>query len=332
MKRRVLLGAIGMLPFAERIGMQPAWAQGSLAGDDWPNKAVRIVCPFTPGGSQDNIARRLGVKLTDFLGQTFVVENRTGAGGSIAADNVAKSAPDGYSVLLGNIGSHALVPHLYARPAYDALTDLETVAWIGTQPNLLCCNPNFPHDTLPKLIEAAKKEPGKYSFGSSGLGTSPTLTMEMMKKKLGIDITFISYRGAAAAAADALSGHIPLVISNIDSLMGQVSAGKLKPIATTGAKRSPVLPDTPTFAEVGGPELVVTSWSIWAMPKGTPQRIKDRLREATERALKEPDVIASMRAGGFEPGSMTVAEIDAFIREERTRWGEVIRAAGIKPE
>ena len=328
MKRRVLLGAVVGLPFAERVVTGTAKAQG----EDWPNKAVRIVCPFTPGGSQDNIARRLGVKLTDYLGQTFVVENRTGAGGSIAADNVAKSAPDGYSVLLGNIGSHALVPHLYAKPAYDALTDLETVAWIGTQPNLLCCNPNFPHDTLPKLIEAAKKEPGKYSFGSSGLGTSPTLTMEMMKKKLGIDITFISYRGAAAAAADALSGHIPMVISNIDSLMGQVSAGKLKPIATTGAKRSSVLPDTPTFAEVGGPDLVVTSWSIWAVPKGTPQRIKDKLREATERALKDPEVIASMRAGGFEPGTMTVAEIDAFIREERTRWGEVIRAAGIKPE
>lgn len=328
MKRRVLLGAVVGLPFAERVVTGTAHAQS----EDWPNKAVRIVCPFTPGGSQDNIARRLGVKLTDYLGQTFVVENRTGAGGSIAADNVAKSAPDGYSVLLGNIGSHALVPHLYAKPSYDALADLETVAWIGTQPNLLCCNPSFPHDTLPKLIEAAKKEPGKYSFGSSGLGTSPTLTMEMMKKKLGIDITFISYRGAAAAAADALSGHIPMVISNIDSLMGQVSAGKLKPIATTGAKRSSVLPDTPTFAEVGGPDLVVTSWSIWAVPKGTPQRIKDKLREATERALKERDVIASMRAGGFEPGSMSVAEIDAFIREERKRWGEVIRAAGIKPE
>jgi tripartite-type tricarboxylate transporter receptor subunit TctC len=301
-------------------------------GTDWPTRNVRIVCPFTPGGSQDNIARRLGTKLTDYLGQSFVVENRTGAGGSIAADNVAKSAPDGYSVLLGNIGSHALVPHLYAKPAYDALTDLETVAWIGTQPNLLCCNPSFPHDSLAKLIEAAKKEPGKYSFGSSGLGTSPTLTMEMFKKKAGVDIAFISYRGAAAAAADALAGHIPLVISNIDSLMGQVSAGKLKPIATTGAKRSTILPDTPTFAEVVSPDLVVTSWSIWSVPKGTPQRIKDKLREATEKALKEPEVVASMRQGGFEPGSMTVAEIDVFIRKERERWGEVIRAAGIKPQ
>jgi tripartite-type tricarboxylate transporter receptor subunit TctC len=321
MKRRVLLGAMVGLPFAARA-----------QGEDWPTKTVRIVCPFTPGGSQDNIARRLGTKLTDYLGQSFVIENRTGAGGSIAADNVAKAAPDGYSVLLGNIGSHALVPHLYAKPSYDALTDLETVAWIGTQPNLLCCTPNFPYDTLPKLIEAAKKEPGKFSFGSSGLGTSPTLSMEMFKKKMGVDITFISYRGAAAAAADALSGHIPLVISNIDSLMGQVNSGKLKPVATTGAQRSSVLPDTPTFAEVGGPELVVSSWSIWAVPKGTPQRIKDKLRVATDRALKEPDVIASMKQGGFEPGSMTVAEIDAFIRQERTRWGEVIRAAGIKPE
>jgi tripartite-type tricarboxylate transporter receptor subunit TctC len=301
-------------------------------GDDWPQRTVRIVCPFTPGGSQDNIARRLSAKLGDHLGQSFVVDNRTGAGGSIAADNVAKSAPDGYSVLLGNIGSHALVPHLYAKPPYNAVTDLETVVWIGTQPNLLCCHPNFPHDTLPKLIEAAKKEPGKYSFGSSGLGTSPTLTMEIFKQKTGVDITFISYRGAAAAAADVLAGHVPLVISNIDSLMGQVAAGKLKPVASTGAKRSPVTPDTPTFAEIVAPDLVVTSWSIWAVPTGTPQKIKDKLKAATEKALQAPDVIDSMKAGGFEPGSMPVAEIDAFIKTEHKRWGEVIRAAGIKPQ
>ena len=125
-------------------------------------RTVRIVCPFTPGGSQDNIARRLSAKLSEYLGQSFVVDNRTGASGSIAADNVAKSPPDGYSVLLGNIGSHALVPHLYAKPPYNPFTDLETVVWIGTQPNLLCCHPDFPHDTMPKLIAAAKAEPGKY--------------------------------------------------------------------------------------------------------------------------------------------------------------------------
>ena len=151
MRRRLFSAALAGLPFAPLAGASRALAQA----DDWPNRNVRIVCPFTPGGSQDNIARRLAAKLGDAFGQSFVVENRTGAGGSIAADNVAKSPADGYSVLLGNIGSHALVPHLYARPAYNAVTDLETVAWIGTQPNLLCCHPSFPHDTVAKLIAAA---------------------------------------------------------------------------------------------------------------------------------------------------------------------------------
>jgi tripartite-type tricarboxylate transporter receptor subunit TctC len=311
------------LPFAQRVLAQ---------GADWPTRTVRIVCPFTPGGSQDAISRRLGSKLTEQYGQSFVVDNRSGAGGSIAADNVAKSAPDGYSVLLGNIGSHALVPHLYAKPPYNAFTDLETACWIGTQPNLLACHPDFPHDTPAKLIAAAKAAPAKYSYGASGVGTSPSLTMELLKQKTGIDMTFISYRGASAAAADVLAGHLPLCIANIDSLMGQVSAGKLKAIATTGAKRSGATPDTPTFVEAGFPDLIVTSWSLWAVPKGTPAAIKEKLRTGTEKALQAPDVIESMKAGGFDPGIMSVAEADAFIKTEHQRWGEVIRAAGIKPQ
>ncbi len=328
MRRRHFTAALAAVPFAPGALAPSAFAQG----DDWPNRNVRIVCPFTPGGSQDNIARRLAVKLTEYLGQTFVIDNRTGAGGSIAADNVAKSPPDGYSVLLGGIGSHALVPNLYAKPAYNAFTDLEPVAWIGTQPNLLCCHPGFPHDTLPKLIAAAKAEPGKISYGSSGVGTSPSLTMELLKQKTGVDMTFISYRGAAAAAADVLAGHIPLCIANIDSLMGQVTAGKLKPVASTGAKRSSAAPDTPTFVEAGFPDIVVTSWSMWAVPTGTPAKAKARLAAATEKALQSPDVIASMQQGGFEPGSMPLPEVDAFIKAEYRRWGEVIRAAGIKPQ
>lgn len=323
MKRRTLIGALAGLPFAER-------ALGESG--DWPTRTVRIVCPFTPGGSQDAISRRLGAKLTEQFGQSFVIDNRTGAGGSIAADNVAKSAPDGYSVLLGNIGSHALVPHLYAHPPYDAFRDLETACWIGTQPNLLACHPDFPHDTPAKLIAAARKDPGKYSYGASGVGTSPSLTMELLKQKTGIDMTFISYRGAAAAASDVIAGHVPICIGNIDSLMSQVSGGKLKAIATTGARRSGATPDTPTFVEAGFPDLVVTSWSLWAVPTGTPGKIKDRLRAGTEKALQAPDVIQSMKAGGFEPGTMSDADADAFIKAEYRRWGEVIRGAGIKPQ
>ena len=322
MKRRRFTAALGAMPLVGRVHAQ---------GDDWPSRTVRIVCPFTAGGSQDNIARRVGAKLQDYLGQSFVIDNRSGAGGSIAADNVAKSPPDGYSVLLGGIASHAVAPNLYNKLPYNPFTDLETAAWIGTQPNLLCCQPGFPHDTIPKLIAAAKKEPGKISYGSSGVGASPSLTMELFKQKTGADLTLISYRGAAPAAADVLAGHIPLCIANIDSLMGQVTAGKLKPVASTGARRATVAPDTPTFAE-SVPDLVVTSWSLFAVPAGTASRIKEKLWAATERALRDPEVVASMRQGGFEPGAMSAAEIDAFIKAEHKRWGEVIRAAGIKAE
>ena len=328
MRRRQFAAALGALPLAGQAVAPPAWAEG----DDWPTRTVRVVCPFTAGGSQDNIARRLGAKLGEYLGQSFVIDNRSGAGGSIAADNVAKSAPDGYSLLLGGIASHALAPNLYAKLPYNPFTDLETVVWIGTQPNLLCCHPDFAHDTVPKLVAAAKAEPGKYQYGSSGVGTSPSLTMELLKQKTGADLTFISYRGASSAAADVLAGHLPLCIANIDSLMGQVSAGKLKPVASTGAKRSPAAPDTPTFAEAGFPDLVVTSWSIWAVPAGTPAKAKEKLKAATERALQSPDVIDSMRQGGFEPGSLPLPEVEAFIKADYKRWGEVIRAAGIKPQ
>jgi tripartite-type tricarboxylate transporter receptor subunit TctC len=224
------------------------------------------------------------------------------------------------------------VPHLHAKPPYDPFKDFETAAWIGTQPNLLVRHPSFPHDTLPKLIAAAKAAPGKFSYGGSGIGTSPTLAMEILKQKTGIDIQLVAYRGASAAAADVVAGHLPMSVANIDSLMGQVQAGKLKPIATTGAKRAPGLPDVPTFVEAGFPDLVVTSWSLWAVPAGTPAKIKDKLRLGTAKALQAPDVIESMTQGGFEPGNLTVAEADAFIRAEHKRWGEVIRAAGIQPQ
>lgn len=299
---------------------------------DWPSRSVRIVCPFAPGGAQDNMSRRLSAKLSEYLGQSFVIDNRTGAGGAIAAENVAKAPPDGYSVLQGGISSHAIAPHLYARLPYNPFTELEPVVWIGTQPNLLCCHPNFPHDTIAKLIAAAKAEPGKISYGGSGLGTSPALTMELFKQYAGIDLTFVSYRGGAAAVADVLAGHIPLCTGNIDTFMGQVSAGKLKAVASTGAQRSPAAPHTPTFAESGFPDLVVTSWTIFAVPPAAPDKAKEQLRTATEKAVQSPDVIESMRQGGFEPGLKPLEEVNTFIKAEYKRWGEVIRSAGIKPE
>ncbi len=183
---------------------------------------------------------------------------------------------------------------------------------------------------MPKLVAAAKADPGKYSYGCSGISTSPALTMELLKQKTATEIVSISYRGASMSSADVIAGHLPMCIANIDSLAGQVTAGKLKAIACSGATRSPAVPDAPTFKEAGFPDLVVTSWSLWAVPTGTPKRMKEKLRAATEKALKEPDVIDSMKLGGFEPATMSVAQADQFIRAEHQRWGEVIRAAGIK--
>ena len=298
-----------------------------------PLDVVKIVTGFPPGGTSDTLCRRIAeaLKGTSYT-KTALVENKPGAGGQIAVQSMKGAATDGSVILQTPASMLMIYPHIYKNLAYNAFTDLETVVWIGTQPNLLCCRPDYPYDTIPKLIAAAKAKPGTISYGSSGLGTSPSLTMELFKQRTGVDMTFISYRGAAAAAADVLAGHVPLCIANIDSLMGQVSAGKLKPVATTGATRSTVLPETPTFVEAGFPDLVVTSWSLWAVPTGTPAPIKEKIKVATERALGAPDVITSMKAGGFEPGTMSLAEVDAFIKAEHKRWGEVIRGAGIKPE
>ena len=236
-------------------------------------------------------------------------------------------------MLLGNIGSHALVPHLYAKPPYNAFTDLETACWIGTQPNLLACHPDFPHDTPQKLIAAAKAEPGKYSYGSSGVGTSPSLTMELFKQKTGVDITFISYRGASAAAADVLAATCRWCIANINSLMGQVSAGKLK---ADRHHRRQALGRRAQHADLRrgglprpGRHLVV---AVGGARRARRRRSRRSCALGTEKALKEPDVIESMKLGGFEPGTMSVAEADAFIKPSTQRWGEVIRAAGIKPQ
>jgi tripartite-type tricarboxylate transporter receptor subunit TctC len=243
-----------------------------------------------------------------------------------------RSAPDGYTLLLGGLSSHALVEHLYSNLTFNPGTDLEVAAWIGTQPALLCCHPDDPHGTIAGLVAAATTNPGKIAYGAAGIGTSPTLAMEVFKQKAGINLTLISYRGSAAAAADVVAGHVPLVVATIDSLMGLVRGGKLKPVATTGQARSPATPDTPTFAETGFPDVVVTSWSLLAVPKGTPASIKQAILAATERAVQSADVIANTTAGGFEPGTKPVVEVEAFIKAERVRWGEVIRAAGIKPE
>ncbi|QQS14180.1 MAG: tripartite tricarboxylate transporter substrate binding protein [Rhodospirillales bacterium] len=309
----------------------PLLAAGGVRAQAWPSRPLRLVIPFPPGGAQDNVGRLVAAKLSERLGQSVVADNRPGASGALAAEIVARSAPDGYTVLLGNISSHAINPHTLKVP-YDPFTDFTAVAMVGAQPNLLCANPSFPHDTIPKLVAAAKAEPGKINYGSSGASTSPSLSMALFKLRAGIDIALAAYKGAAPAAADAIAGHIPLVVSNFDSLRALAQSGKLKAVAVTGAKRSPTLPDVPTFAESGYPDVVLNAWAMLFTPAGTPADAVERLRTATNASLEDADLKAKFAQMGVEPWPMKGDELVPYVRAEHAKWGEVIRAAGIKAE
>jgi len=297
----------------------------------WPSRPVRLVIPVPAGSAQDNVARLVAAKLSARLGQQVVADNRPGASGVLAAEIVARAPADGYTVLLGNTATHTINPHLQRLP-YDPFGDFVAVAATGSQPNLLCAHPAFPHDTIPKLVAAAKAEPGKINCGSSGASTSANLSMALFKLRTGIDLMLAAYKGATPAANDAVAGHIPLVVSNFDSLRALAQAGKLKAIAMTGAARSPTLPDVPTFAEQGFPDVVVTAWNMLFMRADTPREAVARLRTDTMASVAAPDLRARFAEMGVEPMDMTEAQLVPYIRAEYERWGEVIRAGGIKPE
>ncbi|TWT15005.1 tripartite tricarboxylate transporter substrate binding protein [Reyranella sp. CPCC 100927] len=325
LSRRAFVAAASTVLAASAATIRMSHAQA------WPSRPLRLVIPFPAGGAQDNVGRVVAAKLSERLGQQVVPDNRPGASGILAADIVAKAPADGYTVLLGNIASHTINPHLQKLP-YDPFGDFIAVAATGSQPNLLCAHPAFPHDTVAKLVAAAKAAPGKINYGSSGTSTSPSLSMALFKLRAGIDLTLAAYKGAAPAANDAVAGHIPLVASNFDSLRALVQVGKLKAIATTGAARSPALPDVPTFAEQGFPDVVVTAWTMLFVPTGTPREAVERLRAETVASVAAADLRARFAEMGVEPMDMTEAQLVPYVRAEYERWGEVIRAAGLKPD
>jgi tripartite-type tricarboxylate transporter receptor subunit TctC len=321
LSRRTLMAASAAFPLTAATARAQAW----------PSRPLRLVIPFPPGGAQDNVGRLIGLKLSERLGQQVVADNRPGASGVLAADIVAHAPPDGYTLLLGNISSHTINPHIQKVP-YDPFSSFVPVAMVGSQANMLCANPSFPHDTVAKLVAAAKAAPGRINYGSSGVSTSPSLSMELFKLRAGISLTLAAYKGAAPAASDAIAGHIPLVVSNFDSLRALAQDGKLKAIAMTGAKRSPTMPDVPTFAESGFPDVIVTSWSMLFVPAGTPGNAVESLRSATMASVADPDLRSRFAQMGVEPIDLPADQLTPYIRTEYDRWGQVIRAAGIKTE
>ena len=296
---------------------------------DFPNRAIRIVVPFPPGGATDAAARLVAQKMGEHWGQPVVVDNRPGAGGNVGSDIVAKSPADGYTLVMGVTGSHAINTSLYSKMPYDPVTDFVAISQVAVVPNVLVVHPSVPASNLAELVALAKKEPGKLDYASLGNGTAAHLGMEMLKSAAGIDITHVPYKGSAPAVSDLIAGQVQMMVDGLPSSLPHVKAGKLRAIALTSLHRAPALPDLPTIAETY-PGFYADAWSGLFAPKGTPQPVVDKLSAEVQRILKLPDVREKLAALGAEPVGSTQAEFTAHVRREIDKWAKVVKTSGAK--
>jgi len=297
---------------------------------DFPARAIRIVVPFPAGGATDIAARLIGERMTADWRQPVTIDNRPGAGGNIGSDVVAKSAPDGYTLIMGVTGSHAINTSLYARMPYDPVKDFEAISQVAVVPNVVVVHPSVPAKTLQELVALAKKEPGKLNYASLGNGTAAHLTMEMFKSVAGIDITHIPYKGSAPAVADLLAGQVQVMIDGLPSALPHVQAGKLRALAVTSAKRSRAAPELPTIAESGYPGFSADAWSGLFAPKGTPKAVVDKLALETQHILTLPEVQKRLGELGAEPVGSTPAEFTRHVQQEIDKWARVVKVSGAR--
>jgi tripartite-type tricarboxylate transporter receptor subunit TctC len=295
----------------------------------FPDKAIRIVVPFPPGGATDAAARLVAVKMSEHWGQPVVVDNRAGAGGNVGSDLVAKAPADGYTLVMGVTGSHAINTSLYSRMPYDPVADFVAISQVAVVPNVLVVHPSVPAKNLAELVALAKKEPGKLNYASLGNGTAAHLGMEMLKAEAGVDITHVPYKGSAPAVSDLLAGQVQMMVDGLPSALPHVKAGKLRAIALTSLRRSPSLPDLPTIAE-SYPGFYADAWSGLFAPKGTPQPVVDKLSAEVQRILKLPEVREKLAALGAEPVGSTQAEFAAHVKKEIEKWAKVVKTSGAK--
>ena len=295
----------------------------------WPSKPIRIVVTFTPGGAPDTLARILAEKWSS-LGQPIYVDNKPGAGGNIGADFVAKSAPDGATLVVGTVGTHAINPALYANIPYNAQRDFTPIAFLASTPNLLVVNNDVPARTVPELIALAKKEP--LTFGSSGSGTSIHLSGELFNTLAGVKMQHIPYKGRAAAIPDLVGGRITMIFDNMPSALPMVQAGQLRALAVTSAQRSPAAPQIPTLAESGLPGFEATSWFALFAPAGLPRDVQAKINAETLRVLAMPEVKEKLAALGLDPNPGTPEQLATFQQAELTKWAKVVKASGAKAD
>jgi tripartite-type tricarboxylate transporter receptor subunit TctC len=296
---------------------------------DFPNKAIRLVVPFPPGGATDAAARLVAVKMSEHWGQPVLVDNRAGAGGNVGSDLVAKAPADGYTLVMGVTGSHAINTSLYSKMPYDPVTDFVAISQVAVVPNVLVVHPSVPAKNLAELVALAKKEPGKLNYASLGNGTAAHLGMEMLKSEAGVDITHVPYKGSAPAVSDLLAGQVQMMVDGLPSALPHIKAGKLRAIALTSLRRAPSLPDLPTISE-SYPGFYADAWSGLFAPKGTPQPVVDKLSAEVQRILKLPDVREKLAALGAEPVGSTQAEFTAHVKREIDKWAKVVKTSGAK--
>ena len=297
---------------------------------DYPTRAVTLVVAFTPGGPSDVLARIVGKQLEKVLNQPFVIENRPGGAGNIAAEYVARARPDGYTLLMGNNSILATNAALFSKLSFDAERDFAPISLVGTQPNILVVNPSVPVHTVAELIALARKEPGKLNYGNSGLGAAAHLSAELFKSEAHVDLVGISYKGAAPALQDVIADHVQVMFATSASVIGHIKSGLVRPIAVTTLKRFSLMPELPTVAESGLPGFDATTWHGLVAPAGTPPDVIETLHRATVEALNDPETQKRLNDLGVEITPSTPQEFAAYIKSEIPKWSAVVKSAGVK--
>ena len=330
LSRRLALAAPGAFILAASFG-------AAQAQSTWPAKPVRLVVPFAAGGTTDLLARALAPELQRAFGQPFVVDNKPGAGGNTAAAEVAKSPADGYTLLMGTVGTHAINPALYPKMPYDHVKDFVPVTLVAGVPNVLVLNPamaqKYGINSVADFVRAVKANPGKFNMASSGNGTSIHLSGELFKSMTGSFMLHLPYRGSGPALIDLMGGNVDVMFDNLPSALPHIKSGKLKALGLTSAKRSSVLPDLPTIEEAGGPQLKgfeASSWFGLVAPAGTPMDIVNRIQQESAKALATPAMKERLQSQGAIPSGNTSAEFTQFIALETAKWARVVKASGAK--
>jgi tripartite-type tricarboxylate transporter receptor subunit TctC len=323
-RRSLLIGgaALGALPALPR----------RARADQWPTRPVKFVVPFAAGGTTDILARVVAVSVSEAFGQQFIVENKPGAGGNIAAEAVAKADPDGYTFIIGTPGTHAINQFVYKNLAYDQIKDIAPVIIIARVPNLCSVTNALPVKSVTELIAYAKSKPGQLFYATPGLGSTAHVSTELFKSMTGVEITHVPYKGSAPALTDLIAGRVHLMIDNLPAAQPFADTGQIRPLAVSTATRWPLLPELPTIAEAAVPGYEAAAWFTVGAPAKTPKEIIDRLNARVDKFLKSDDGTSRLRKLGAEPAGGSPEDMQAYVLAEAEKWGKVAKFAGIKPE